>query len=65
MALKRIGALWNKKDKKKREYMSGTVDLGMLGEARIMVFANEKTEDNHPDWVISLATPDKEKDAEK
>ena len=65
MALKRIGALWNKKDKNKREYLSGSVDLGMLGEARIMIFPNEKTEENHPDWAINLATADKEKEAEK
>ena len=55
MGLKRIGALWNKEDKNKQPYFSGTLDLGALGEAQIMVFPNKrKEEDNHPDAIISL-----------
>ena len=63
MALKRVGALWKKTDKKSREYLSGALDLGALGEARIMVFQNDKQEENYPDYVVSLVTddPDKEK----
>jgi len=61
MALKRIGALWKKTDKKGKEYYSGNVDLGALGEIRVMVFENEpKQEENHPDWTIHLATDEKE-----
>jgi uncharacterized protein (DUF736 family) len=48
MALKRVGALWNKTDKTGKDYMSGTLELGALGEAKIMVFPNEKREENHP-----------------
>jgi hypothetical protein len=61
MALKRIGALWKKKDKKGKDYFSGTIELGALGEIRVMVFENEpKQEQNHPDWTIHLATDEKE-----
>jgi uncharacterized protein (DUF736 family) len=58
MALKRVGALWNKTDKKKKDYMSGTMDLGALGAINVMIFQNEKAEENHPDWTIHLVTPD-------
>ena len=58
MGLKRVGALWNKKDKKGRDYMSGTVEFGNLGAINIMAFKNEKTEENHPDWTIHLITED-------
>jgi uncharacterized protein (DUF736 family) len=60
MGLKRVGALWGKKDKNKKEYLSGTIDLGGLGEMKIMVFKNEKEEENHPDWVIQLIEDEKE-----
>ncbi len=54
MGLKRIGALWNKEDKNKQPYFSGTLDLGVLGEAQIIVFPSKhKEEENHPDAVIS------------
>lgn len=42
--------------------MALTVDLGGLGEMRIMVFKNEKAEENHPDWAINLVLPDTEKE---
>ena len=60
MPLKRIGALWAKTDKNKKDYFSGTIDLGGLGEMKIMVFKNEKVEENHPDWVIQLIQDEKE-----
>lgn len=60
MALKRIGALWTKSDKNGKEYLSGPLDLGALGETRIMVFENEKAEENHPDFTVHLVTDDKE-----
>jgi uncharacterized protein (DUF736 family) len=59
MGLKRIGALWNKEDKNNQPYFSGTLDLGVLGEAQIMIFPNKrKEEDNHPDAIISLVVND-------
>jgi len=58
MALKRVGALWNKTDKKQKDYMSGTMDLGALGAINVMIFQNDKVEENHPDWAIHLLTPD-------
>ena len=61
MALKKIGALWTKESKKGGEFLSGTLDLGVLGEVRIMVFKNEKTEENHPDYTVQLVVPDEEK----
>lgn len=60
MALKRIGALWNKKDKSGKDFMSGTLDLGALGEAKIMIFKNEKKEENHPDWAAQLLVESEE-----
>ena len=56
MGLKKIGALWNKEDKNNQPYFSGTLDLGVLGEAQIMVFPNKhkEEENHHPDAVISL-----------
>ena len=60
MALKRIGALWEKTDKKGRDYLSGTIDLGVLGEMNIMIFQNDKVEEHHPDWAIHLVQEDKE-----
>ncbi len=59
MGLKRIGALWNKEDKNNQPYFSGTLDMGVLGEAQIMVFQNKhKEEENHPDAVIHLVVND-------
>ena len=56
---KTIGALWLKdyeKDGKKHKMMSGEIDLGVLGTARIAVFKNEKKEkENHPDYRIVLS----------
>ena len=59
MPLKRIGALWGKTDKNKKEYLSGSIDLGGLGEMKIMVFQNDKEDDNHPDWIIQLIGDEK------
>lgn len=60
MALKKVGALWKKTDKKGNEFYSGMVDLGMAGEANVMVFHNEKAEDKHPDMVVHLVSNDKD-----
>jgi uncharacterized protein (DUF736 family) len=58
MALKRIGALWTKTDKNKKNYMSGTVEMGALGHINVMIFPNEKQEENHPDYSVCLIVPD-------
>jgi hypothetical protein len=61
MALKRIGVLWQKQDKNGKEFYSGNIELGALGDIRVMVFENEpKQEENHPDWIIHLATDEKD-----
>ena len=56
MALKRVGVLWKKTDKKNREYFSGNIDMGVMGEVPIMIFENEKAEEKHPDYTIHLVT---------
>jgi uncharacterized protein (DUF736 family) len=64
MALKKVGSLWSQKSKEGKEYMSGSLDLGVGGEARVMVFANQKKEGKQPDYTISIATDD-QADAKK
>lgn len=48
-----IGALWTKNNGK-GDYFTGTLELdGKDGEKiRIVVFANKKANDKHPDWKI-------------
>ena len=58
MSLKRIGALWTKTDKNKKEYMSGTLEMGALGHINVMIFPNEKQEENHPDHSVCLIVED-------
>lgn len=55
MALKQIGALW-KKEGKSGDYLTGTLDLGVLGKVNIAVFQNEKGEgdEKKPDARICL-----------
>lgn len=55
MGLKTIGALW-RKEGKNGNYLSGTLDLGVLGTVHIAVFQNEKGEgdDKKPDARIAL-----------
>ncbi len=55
MALKEIGVLW-RKEGKKGKYLSGTIDIGVLGKVNVAIFPNEKTEedDKKPDARIYL-----------
>lgn len=46
-----IGALWVKKSKNGKNYMSGTITVNGI-EKKIVVFKNNKKKDNHPDFQI-------------
>ena len=60
MAIKKIGALWKKKDKNKNDFYAGELDLGVLGKVNLAIFPNQKKEDNHPDFTIHLLPSQKE-----
>jgi len=55
MALKSIGALW-RRESKKGEFLTGMLDLGILGQVQIGIFQNEKGEgdEKKPDARIVL-----------
>ena len=48
-----IGALWNKKDKKGDDIMSGVLDIN--GGIAIMCFKNKFADGKKPDWKIVKA----------
>ena len=59
----RIGALWNRTSEKGKNYKSGVVDFGPLGELHVALFREEKdeekknengkeTENKRPDFVL-------------
>ena len=55
MALKKIGALWKKSDKHGKDYLTGQLDLGVLGKVQIAVFNNsEKQNEQSPDASIHM-----------
>ena len=56
MALKRIGALWANHDEKTKTRYSGKIDLGACGDIDVLIFDNEKQEENHPDLTVHLIT---------
>ena len=47
---------WKKKDKNEKEFLSGSLDLGVLGTVSLAIFQNNKTDDNQPDCTIHLMT---------
>jgi hypothetical protein len=51
--LKQIGVLW-KRQGGKEKYLSGKLDLGLLGEHHIKIFENSKKDDDEsqPDYRI-------------
>ena len=59
MSLKPIGALW-RKEGKNSSFLSGTLDLGVLGVVNIAVFQNQKGEGDEakPDARICLFQDD-------
>lgn len=59
MPLKKIGALWKKSDKHGKDYLCGTLDLGVLGKVQVAVFqTTEKNGENSPDATIHLFEED-------
>jgi len=62
---KKIGALWQKKDKNNQTYLAGEIET-IFGKIRISVLKNTRKQEqksNAPDWNILLNEPrqDKEK----
>ncbi len=59
MALRKIGALWNKSDKHGKDYLAGELDLGVLGKVQIAVFqSDEKKSKQSPDATIHMFEED-------
>jgi uncharacterized protein (DUF736 family) len=59
MALKKIGALWKKSDKHGKDYLTGQIDLGVLGNVQIAIFqTQEKQNEQSPDATIHLFEED-------
>lgn len=59
MALKTVGSLW-KKEGRKGNFLTGVLDLGVLGRVNIAVFQNEKGEgdEKKPDASLCLFVDD-------
>ena len=54
----RLGGLWCHESSDGRSYMSGT-----LGTANLMIFQNEKVNDDDPDYVVFLV-PNEDDDSD-
>ena len=54
--MKKVGALWTKTGKGEQEFLSGTLDLGTLGEVSVMIFPNNRPDkgEKEPDYTIVL-----------
>lgn len=58
MPLRKIGALWLRKSKDGKDYMSGVLN-DISGDIRICVFKNDKKEnDKQPDYTLSVSIDD-------
>jgi len=56
-----IGHLWIKKDRQNREYLAGVVSLGLFGEVPIVIFKEDKKDNEKaPDYVIRSATENRD-----
>ena len=56
---KKIGALWQKKDKNNRTYLTGEIET-IFGKVRISILRNmrkQQQKSNAPDWHIILNEP--------
>lgn len=56
---KKVGSLWQNKDKNNNTYLNGVLNMGALGDVRISVLKNtfkDKAKDpsKAPDWNILL-----------
>lgn len=67
-AKRSIGALWKQTARQTgAKYLRGHLDLGALGQIRVVVFPNAKKEggaENQPDYRILLSTPLVQEDEE-
>jgi uncharacterized protein (DUF736 family) len=52
--MKTVGALWKKEKENGKPFLSGKIDLGVLGEIDIAVFPNEKQKEGQPQYRICL-----------
>lgn len=59
MAKNRVGAFWineYKQEGVKKKMLSGTLDLGVLGEQRVVMFPNgHKENEKAPDWFMYIS----------
>lgn len=56
-----LGAGWKKKDKNGKAYLSIILNIPLLGDLSLLVYANEnKTNDKSPDYIVNWypAKPD-------
>lgn len=50
----RIGSLWNRTSEDGKNYKSGVMDFGPLGELHVALFREtEKKSEKHPDYVMT------------
>ena len=57
-----LGALWKKKDKNGKTYLTGSMNIFPHGQVNVSIFENSyKTKDNQPDYKI-FYTPVSSKD---
>ena len=59
MSKRKIGALWSKKTEEGKEYFTGVIS-DLRGDIQIVVFKNDKRNDNQPDYDILLSEPKKQ-----
>lgn len=54
--LKKIGVLWKNEDKHGQTFLSGTLDMGVLGKVNLLVFKNkfQDKEKNQPEYTINM-----------
>jgi uncharacterized protein (DUF736 family) len=59
--MKKLGALWLRKDKDGASYFSGSLE-DLAQDIPVVVFKNNKKEqDNHPDYIVYRSEPQAEK----
>ena len=60
--MKTVGALWRKTGKGNKRFLSGTLDLGAMGEISVMIFPNDRKDkkDRDPDFTICMPQNNKE-----